>query len=163
MQRKMMPSVRLCRMMKRTSAPQPAKRSSADRFEIRVARSISDARLHGLEQFLRPERLAQAVSGAKPRRQCQIIRSRHLPIAKHESRHRDDGNIRIDLMEFGDRFDAVHSGHEDVADHDVEFLRLGGCDAGAATACDLDILSVTLEYDLDGRAHGGIVIDYENS
>src|SRR5882762_9216119 len=82
-------------------------------------------------------------------------------IAKHESRHRDDRYVRVDLMEFGDGFDAVHAVHEDIADHDVEFLRLGCRDAGAATACDFDVLPVTLKHDLDLSAHRRIVVNDE--
>jgi hypothetical protein len=86
-----------------------------------------------------------------------------MVVAEHQAGYRDDGDGRCALVEGSDRFETVHSRHEDVDDHHVEYRSLERAQSGEAAVGEDNLEAADLQPGPDRRADQRIVVDDEYS
>jgi hypothetical protein len=67
------------------------------------------------------------------------------------------------IMEHANRFEAVHIGHEDIDDHQVERRIVESDKTIGAAVCDRDLETIALQPRANGEADMRIVVDDQNA
>src|SRR5262245_20217183 len=130
-------------------------------LEMGVHHRLLETIIHGSQQRLRRERLAQAAGRAELECHAQEIGRGRVGIGKRVAGHRNQRDIGRALVKYANGFEAAHMRHEDVDDHDIEDARRELAHSRFTTVGNGDFHALPLQADLDGHGDHRIVIDHQ--